>query len=130
MKAVKVISSVIFILSMLFLGCSDDNGYVASEGEESLLEEQISGNSFLKVTNECPECNEVFFDDKYIGQVEEGGTRVWDVPVGLHAVRVYGLLNGRCSKDIDFKDGIMSIMCIELNADNQFDLEYDESVYK
>lgn len=122
MKAIKLISSVILVLSMFCLGCSDDSNFTPTGEPDSNISETIRGTSYLKVTNTCPECAEIFFDGSSIGEVEEGCCRTWNVPEGKHIIKIYGENDMKMTKAVQFEDGKVTTLIIDVNLDGDSDL--------
>ena len=87
---------------------------LSSNGEtDDLKVEVITGDSYLKVGNECFGCGDVFFDGKLIGSVEGGCCGEWCVPEGDHKVYLYGEYEGCCGRNLIFKEGEVTFLCIK-----------------
>ena len=74
----KIIKKLFLILSIiagiLFIGCEK-------------TETEISGDSSLKIINNCNFTVSIYFDDDFIGKVDKEANRTWSVPSGNHEVR-------------------------------------------
>ncbi len=53
-------------------------------------EKDISGDSSLKIINKCSFSISIYFDDDFIGKVDNNSSRTWSVPTGKHEVRASG----------------------------------------
>ena len=67
-----VIFSIITI-SMLSTKCEKD--------------EPISGDSYLKVINDCNVSIKIYFDDAKLGSISSDKDETWSVPSGTHAIK-------------------------------------------
>lgn len=63
---------------------------LVSACEEDGDPKSISGPALLRVENKSDYDIEVDFDGDYVGRVTDGFSRQWDVPAGVHRVRVGG----------------------------------------
>lgn len=68
-------------------------------------EMEISGDSGLRVENECSVDAEIYFDGDYIGDVESEKTRNWEVPSGTHKVKADCSYKGEVEKSYNFPAG-------------------------
>ena len=80
----------------------------ACEKEET----PISGPSSLKVVNNCTYGVSIYFDDDFIGEVEEDASRTWSVPTGTHEVRASSYIGGVTTKNPTFIAGQTIIMTL------------------
>ncbi|MGC9342765.1 MAG: hypothetical protein ACP5E3_08700 [Bacteroidales bacterium] len=80
----------------------------ACEKEET----PISGPSSLKVVNNCTYDVSIYFDNDFIGGVDEDASRTWSVPTGTHEVRASSYIGGVTTKDPTFVAGQTIIMTL------------------
>jgi hypothetical protein len=59
--------------------------------------EDITGDSFLEIVNDCEYSVKIYFDGTYIGRVSSEEDETWSVPSGQHTVEA------KCSFADDFK---------------------------
>jgi hypothetical protein len=74
LKAIMILMLIIAFPS--FISCEKDK-----------VEEEISGDSTLRVVNDSSLDFEILFDSKFIGQVDNGDSRTWSVPSGNHRLQ-------------------------------------------
>lgn len=75
-------------------------------------ETPITGPSTLKVVNNCTYDVDIYFDDDFIGEVEEDASRTWSVPIGTHEVRASSYIGGVTTKNPTFVAGQTIIMTL------------------
>lgn len=125
MKAIKIISTVIFLL--LCFACEKDSHYIINDKEfEEQKVEEINGDSFLKVSSEVNQETRVYFNGKFIGVVGVGCCRTWDVPVGTHTIRLYNNHNSACCAELEFKEGIATCICSKQNMEQDSIFRYED----
>lgn len=112
MKTIKLFSLVIMLLSLLCFSCSDEDSYNVTSTQEDPEVFEITGNSFLKVENDCVECADIYFDGKYIGKVGFACCNEWSVPEGQHFIKIYCQDKGLCGEVFEFKDGEVTNICM------------------
>lgn len=71
----KNIKFLILFVTLFIFGCSDEEI------------EPITGDSSLKIVNECIYDLKIYFDDSYIGQVKSEEDETWSVPSGQHTIK-------------------------------------------
>jgi len=126
MKTIKLISSVVILLSMLCIACSDDSAFVSTEELMEQKFEEVTGTAFLKISNECSNCSNVYFEGKLIGMVDIGCCGMWSVPEGTHVVKVFGEYNGNCGGTLEFKEGEITFVCITPDDEIDVILNYEK----
>ena len=82
--------------------------FTACEKEET----PISGPSSLKVVNNCTYDVDIYFDNDFIGEVEEDASRTWSVPTGEHEVRASSYIGGVVTENPTFVAGQTIIMTL------------------
>ncbi len=99
LKNIVLILTGLLITGMLFTAC---------EKEET----PISGASALKVVNNCSYDVDIYFDNDFIGEVEEDASRTWSVPTGEHEVRASSYIGGVTTKNPTFVAGQTIVMTL------------------
>lgn len=66
---------------------------------------EISGDATLKIINNCSFSVSIYFDNDFIGKVEEDATRTWSVPSGEHEVRASSLYGSPATENPTFSTG-------------------------
>lgn len=95
MKKLSVLLSLfagLLIVAQLLMAC---------EKEET----PISGPSSLKVVNNCTYDVNIYFDNDFIGEVEEDASRTWSVPIGTHEIRASSYVGGVTTENPTFVAG-------------------------
>lgn len=93
--------------------------FSACEKEET----PISGDSALKIINNCTYSVNIYFDDDFIGEVDEDANRTWSVPTGEHEVRASSYIGGVVTKNPTFHAGMTVIITLSSgikNAEDEF----------
>jgi hypothetical protein len=72
----------------------------------------ITGPSSLKVVNNCTFDVSIYFDNDFIGEVEDDATRTWSVPIGTHEVRASSYIGGVTTENPTFVAGQMIIITL------------------
>ena len=70
------------------LCCAAAVGLTSCGGDDPGSAEWITGDSALTVENPLWDDHTVYFDGQYIGKVDRESTRTWEVPSGVHEIRV------------------------------------------
>lgn len=106
-KLSRIISLLIGVLftGLLFTMC---------EKEET----PISGDSALRIINNCTYSVSIYFDDDFIGEVDEDATRTWSVPTGEHEVRASSYIGGVATKNPTFYSGQTVVITLSLGIKN------------
>ncbi len=95
----------ILITGLLFTGC---------EKEET----PISGGSSLKIINNCTYSVSIYFDNDFIGKVEEDANRTWSVPTGQHEVRASSYIGGTTKENPTFYAGQTVVITLSSGIKN------------
>lgn len=77
-------------------------------------EEDITGDSGLKIINDCSVGIRIYFDDSYIGRVESDESETWAVPSGTHTVKATCSFYDDWEKSLSFTTGITKVVRIEV----------------
>ncbi len=80
-------------------------------------ETEISGDSSLKIINNCEFTVSIDFDDDYIGKVDKEASRTWSVPTGKHEVRASGSFASDVTENPTFVAG--NTVVITLSTDSK-----------
>jgi len=102
LRNIVLVLNGVLIASMLLTTC------VSCEKEET----PISGPSSLKVVNNCTYDVDIYFDNDFIGEVEEDASRTWSVPTGEHEVRASSYIGGVVTENPTFVAGQTIIMTL------------------
>lgn len=103
-KFIKILTifASVFCITILFAGCEK-------------TEKDISGDSSLKIINKCSFSISIYFDDDFIGKVDDKSNRTWSVPSGKHEVRASG--SGKSvTKRPTFYAGRTTVMTISVST--------------
>ncbi|NQU85546.1 MAG: hypothetical protein HQ541_07280 [Mariniphaga sp.] len=76
--------------------------------------EDITGDSGLRIVNDCDDEIRVYFDDDYIGQVDAESSKTWDVPSGQHKIKATAPFSTPYEETHSFISG--EIVIIELET--------------
>ncbi len=79
-------------------------------------EKEISGDSILKVVNNCTFSVSIYFDNDFIGKVEKESNRTWSVPSGKHEVRASSVTAGVSTENPTFYDGVTTVITVSQNG--------------
>lgn len=101
MKKLFLILSI--IAGMLFIGCEK-------------TETEISGDSSLKIINNCSFTVSIYFDDDFIGKVDKDANRTWSVPTGNHEVRASSSFAKDVTKNPTFIAGNVIVITLSTGA--------------
>lgn len=77
-------------------------------------EEDITGDSGLKVINDCSVGVKIYFDDAYIGRVESDEDETWDVPSGSHTVKATCSFYDDWEQTTTFYVGVTKVVRLEI----------------
>lgn len=99
MKKITFLFTLILMAGLIFTSCEKE-------------EKAISGDSALKVINNCTYDVDIYFDDDFIGEVAEEATRTWSVPSGTHEVRASSYIGGVTTENPTFIAGQTIIMTL------------------
>ena len=80
-------------------------------------EEDITGDSGLKVINDCSTSVKIYFDDSYIGRVSSDESETWDVPSGTHTVKATCSFYDDWEQTTTFYVGITKVIRLEIDYD-------------
>lgn len=95
----------ILFFALIFCGCPD-------------VIEIISGDSQMKIINDCNYSVKIYFDDSYIGKINSDEEETWSVPSGKHSVEATCSFAENYKESYDFYPG--QITLIRLEIANQF----------
>lgn len=90
-------------------------------------ETEISGDSSLKIINNCDFTVSIYFDDDFIGKVDKEASRTWSVPSGNHEVRASGSFASDVTENPTFIAGntiVITLSTGDKSADNGAILMY------
>jgi len=90
---------------------------VLSVGCEEI--EEISGDSSLKIINDCLYGVKIYFDDAYIGRVNTQNEETWSVPSGNHNIKAKCSFANDFEDDYNFIAGITTTITLELKNKSQ-----------
>jgi len=76
--------------------------------------EDITGDSFLKIINDCDYSVKIYFDDTYIGRVSSEDNETWSVPSGRHIVEAKCSFANDYKESFDFVSGITTVVRLEI----------------
>ncbi len=105
MKHLKSLS-VLVVVTMIF--CS------ACEKTES-----ISGDSNLKIINDCSTSIKIYFDGDYIGRVNSEDSEQWSVPSGNHEIKATSSFHKDFKKTYNFVEGQTRIIRLDISISNE-----------
>jgi hypothetical protein len=112
----KTLFVLIVLLAILSMGC------------EKAVE--ISGDSSLKIINDCDYSVKIYFDDAYIGWVSSDEEETWSVPSGNHNVKATCSFADDYEDDFNFIAGIVTIIHLELQNKSKQALVFDARPYE
>ena len=92
-------------ISILFAGC------------EKPVE--ISGDSSMKVINDCTYSVKIYFDDAYIGYIGSEDEKTWSVPSGNHNIKATCSFANDYEDDFNFIAGMTTVIRLELQKKSQ-----------
>ena len=104
----KIFLILAIIAGVLFIGCEK-------------TETEISGDSSLKIINNCNFTVSIYFDDDFIGKVDKEASRTWSVPSGKHEVRATGSFASDVTENPTFIAGntiVITLSTDDKSADN------------
>jgi len=78
--------------------------------------EDISGDSFLKIVNDCDYSVKIYFDDTYIGRVSSEDNETWSVPSGQHTVEAKCSFADNFKQSFNFASGNTTVVRLELTS--------------
>jgi hypothetical protein len=90
----------IVLLAVLAVGCEK--------------EVEISGDSSLKIINDCTYSVKIYFDDAYIGWLSSDKEETWSVPSGNHTVKATCSFANDYEEDFNFIAGVTTTIRLEL----------------
>lgn len=76
--------------------------------------EEISGDSSLKIINDCDYGVRIYFDDINLGRVESEDEKTWSVPSGNHTVKATCSFANDYEEDFNFIAGVTTTIRLEL----------------
>ncbi|HOO67046.1 MAG: hypothetical protein H6545_05640 [Bacteroidales bacterium] len=76
--------------------------------------EEISGDSSLKIINDCDYGVRIYFDDINLGRVESEDEKTWSVPSGTHTVKATCSFANDYEEDFNFIAGVTTTIRLEL----------------
>jgi len=76
--------------------------------------EEISGDSSMKIINDCDYGVRIYFDNINLGRVESDEQKTWSVPSGNHTVKATCSFANDYEDDFDFIAGMTTTIRLEL----------------
>jgi len=101
----KITCAAIILLAVLSVGCEKV--------------EEISGDSSLKIINDCTYSVKIYFDDAYIGYISSEEEETWSVPSGNHNVKAKCSFANDFEDDFNFTSGMTTTIRLELQNKSQ-----------
>ena len=101
--SINLIKWLIFSLVAVLLLASDCN-----------KEEEITGDSFLKVINDCNITVTIYFDGTKLGKINSDEDETWSVPSGSHTVKATSSLYQDYEASHNFQTGKTTIIRLEV----------------
>jgi hypothetical protein len=96
----RIICVLSILLAVLSVGCEQT--------------EEISGDSSMKIINDCDYGVRIYFDDINLGRVESDEEKNWSVPSGNHTVKATCSFANDYEDDFDFIAGMTTTIRLEL----------------
>lgn len=81
--------------------------------------EEISGDSSMKIINDCDYGVRIYFDNINLGRVESEDEKTWSVPSGNHTVKATCSFAEDFEEDINFVAGMTTTIRLELQKKSQ-----------
>lgn len=75
---------------------------------------EISGDSSMKIINDCDYGVRIYFDNINLGRVESEDEKTWSVPSGNHTVKATCSFANDYEEDFDFITGMTTTIRLEL----------------
>jgi len=101
----NLICIIMLFMSVLYAGC-----------EEA---EEISGDSSMKIINDCTYSVKIYFDGTYIGIVSSDENETWSVPSGQHKVKATCSFANDYEDNFNFTAGMTTTIRLELQKKSQ-----------
>lgn len=101
----NLMSILMLFTALLFTGCEEI--------------EEISGDSAMKIINDCLYGVKIYFDDVYIGRVNTQNEETWSVPSGNHTVKATCSFANDYEEDFNFISGMTTTIRLELQKKSQ-----------
>jgi hypothetical protein len=101
----KIICALIVLLAILAVACEKET--------------EISGDSSLKIINDCTYSVKIYFDDAYIGWLSSEKEETWSVPSGNHTVKATCSFANDFEEDFNFIAGMTTTIRLELQKKSQ-----------
>ena len=79
--------------------------------------EDITGDSSLKIINDCSVSLKIYFDDSYIGRVSSDEDETWSVPSGNHKITAKSSFHDDFEGFFNFTTGQTRVIRLELEFD-------------
>ena len=95
----RIICVLSILLAVLSVGCEQT--------------EEISGDSSMKIINDCDYGVRIYFDDINLGRVESDEEKTWSVPSGNHTVKATCSFANDYEDDFDFIAGMTTTIRLE-----------------
>ena len=92
-------------------------------------EVEISGDSSLKIINDCTYSVKVYFDDAYIGWLSSDKEETWSVPSGTHTVKATCSFANDYEEEFTFTAGITTVIRLELQKKSREALVFYKIAY-
>ncbi len=102
-KALAILTTLIIILG------------VACEKAES-----ISGDSKLKIINDCSTSVRIYFDGNYIGKVNSEDNETWSVPSGSHEIKATSSFHKDFKQTYNFVTGVTRTIRLDISIEKEF----------
>jgi len=81
--------------------------------------EEISGDSSLKIINDCTYSVKIYFDDTNIGYISSEDEKIWSVPSGNHNIKATCSFANDYEDDFNFVAGMTTTIRLELQNKSQ-----------
>lgn len=81
--------------------------------------ESISGDSSLKIINDCSTSVRIYFDGDYIGRVGSDESETWSVPSGTHEIKATSSFHNDFKKTYNFIAGQTRIIRLEISFNRE-----------
>jgi hypothetical protein len=75
--------------------------------------ETISGDSNLKIINDCDYSVKIYFNDAYIGRVSSDEDEIWSCPSGTHTIKATSTYSENYEATHNFISGNITVIQLE-----------------
>ncbi len=105
MKSFKSLSLLTMLIILLCIACEKT--------------ESISGDSSLKIINDCSSSVKIYFDGDYIGRINSEETETWSVPSGSHEIKATSSFHKDFKKTYNFIAGQTKTIRLEISISGE-----------